>query len=659
MANAPTGKPVLNFDVYKGTNRLFSKTIDAESVTIGRGPAATLQIEDASLAELHAVINLSKEGKGILLDLGSAGGTKVNGEPVNSSASVQSGDQIEMGDMRLLVSITSAEDAASNTAVVDQTSTAPKTAAPPPAAKKAKKAPVKAKKAAKSSKAKATNTEDVMAYIRRSGTGAGNSGINRKGAKVLEVVEIWSDTIQDVKHYNRDCEDITVGTATGHRWRFLGKPIAWVPDAFAKVAWTAAPTLSEVNEEWRNEFHVPADHLPHDNYALFGWADGTFVCNFSDQWTGSVSIDGKERSFKDLIASNQARSTGRGLYQLDIDDNNRVLVHVGQVSFFAHQVHPGRKIVAGLTENVDLPFLGIMAFMGVMFLCLTILILNTEPRTGTEVIEIPDRFVELLLEQPEEEKPADDPRPEDANPDAGEGAKAKEEEGKVGKRDAKMEKAKGNKVEMQERELDREIAENAGVLGALDESGELDGMFGSSALNADLTGGLGGLLGAKGTQIGAGGLGSRGSGLGGGGTAAGLGGLGTQGRGSGRSGYGQGGGSFGEKGEGGIGRIGGDPIILGALDKSLIDAVIKRHMNQIRYCYQRELTRDPSLGGKITIKFVIAKDGSVSRASIKTSTMGSSAVENCIAGRFRRFQFPEPKGGGIVIVSYPFIFSPG
>ena len=33
--------------------------------------------------------------------------------------------------------------------------------------------------------------------------------------------------------------------------------------------------------------------------------------------------------------------------------------------------------------------------------------------------------------------------------------------------------------------------------------------------------------------------------------------------------------------------MGADPVILGALDKSLIDAVIKRHMNQIRYCYER------------------------------------------------------------------------
>ena len=64
----------------------------------------------------------------------------------------------------------------------------------------------------------------------------------------------------------------------------------------------------------------------------------------------------------------------------------------------------------------------------------------------------------------------------------------------------------------------------------------------------DTSGGVGGLIGAKGTQIGSGGLGSRGSGLGGGGTAIGLGGLGTKGVGHGYSGYGAGGGAFGKKG---------------------------------------------------------------------------------------------------------------
>ena len=113
------------------------------------------------------------------------------------------------------------------------------------------------------------------------------------------------------------------------------------------------------------------------------------------------------------------------------------------------------------------------------------------------------------------------------------------------------------------------------------------------------------------------------------------------------------------KGSGDLPVGGGDPVIIGALDRSLIDEVIKRNMNSIRYCYQRELTRNPALGGKIVIKFVIAKDGSVSTAEKKSSSMGNGSVEQCIVHRFMAMQFPEPKGGGIVIVSYPFMFSPG
>lgn len=212
---------------------------------------------------------------------------------------------------------------------------------------------------------------------------------------------------------------------------------------------------------------------------------------------------------------------------------------------------------------------------------------------------------------------------------------------------------------MDKQQLDKEIAENAGVLGGLRDDATLDSSLGATGLNAKDMQGIGGLIGTKGTQIGSGGLGARGSGLGSGGTAEGLGGLGTKGRGSGASGYGSGGGNFGTAGIGGIGTVGNDPIILGALDKSLIDAVIKRNMAQIRYCYQRELTKNPMLGGRIVVKFVIAKDGTVSSATIRSTTMNNEKVEQAICGRFLKFQFPEPKGGGIVIVSYPFIFSPG
>lgn len=100
-------------------------------------------------------------------------------------------------------------------------------------------------------------------------------------------------------------------------------------------------------------------------------------------------------------------------------------------------------------------------------------------------------------------------------------------------------------------------------------------------------------------------------------------------------------------------------VVLGALDRSVIEAVVKRNRAQIQYCYQRELTKNPNLAGSVTVKFVIARDGTVSTATTKSTTLRNELVEACINARFMRFQFPEPRGGGIVVVSYPFVFSPG
>lgn len=650
---ADANKLVLTFEIYAGGEFQRREELAEESVTIGKGPAAMLRIEDEALADLHAVVNVNDDGTVQLLDLGSES-TTVNGETV-SNADLRHGDSIEVGGVRIEVGIVDPNAFAEEEATQLAASPLDQAAA---AAGGAATGGLESEDASEANSLEAEASEDVMAFLMRSGTGAGEAGLNTKAGKVLEVAQVWNDIVLDVKHYPKGGKPVTAGSSTGIRWRFMGLPVAWVPASFGKIAPLFGPTISEASAEWRNEFYVPSENLPHDEFSIFEWAGGGYVCNISDKWSGFVDIGEERHTLQELIESGKASSSGPGQYQVEISEDTRLLADLGDTILFGQMVHPGKKVIAKLTDDLDYPFLGIMSFMSFVFAMLAIIIITSPPPPENEVMEVPDRFVELLLEQPEPEQPKMDKKPE-ANPDAGEGAKAKKEEGKVGKKDAKMKKAKGNKVEMQKKQVDKEVAENAGVLGALREGSELDGVFGSSALSSDLAGGIGGLIGAKGTQIGSGGLGSRGSGLGGGGSAEGLGGLGTKGRGSGKSGYGSGGGNFGAKGEGGIGRIGGDPIILGALDKSLIDAVIKRHMNQIRYCYQRELTKNPNLGGKVTIKFVIAKDGSVSKASVKSSTLGSNAVTSCITGRFMRFKFPEPKGGGIVIVSYPFIFAPG
>jgi pSer/pThr/pTyr-binding forkhead associated (FHA) protein len=95
---------------------------------------------------------------------------------------------------------------------------------------------------------------------------------------------------------------------------------------------------------------------------------------------------------------------------------------------------------------------------------------------------------------------------------------------------------------------------------------------------------------------------------------------------------------------------------VGGLDKSLIAAVVQANIGQIKHCYERQLIVDPNIFGKVVANWTINKDGLVSVSSIKTSTMNSKPVENCIAGKIKNWNFPKPKGGGQVLVSYPFMF---
>jgi len=100
-------------------------------------------------------------------------------------------------------------------------------------------------------------------------------------------------------------------------------------------------------------------------------------------------------------------------------------------------------------------------------------------------------------------------------------------------------------------------------------------------------------------------------------------------------------------------------IRFGSLPKADIDGAVKDRMGGIRGCYQRELLKNPNLSGTVTVKFVIAPDGSVRSADIKSTTWNDAQVEGCIAEALLRCEFPEPTGGGIVIVSCPFVFTPG
>jgi TonB family protein len=259
------------------------------------------------------------------------------------------------------------------------------------------------------------------------------------------------------------------------------------------------------------------------------------------------------------------------------------------------------------------------------------------------------------------------------------GARHKGEEGNVGKMGKRTEGSReglyglrgprDNPDPALAQRLGEEQAKNAGILGVLRQpeppSNGTPSIFGrDTALGNDSADVLGGLIGNQtGEAFGVGGLGLLGTGSGGGGTgegSIGLGNLGTIGKGGGSngSGYGRGAGGLGGKRAKTPDVIPGQANVRGSLDKEIIRRIIARHLNEVRYCYEQELTKKPGLGGRVLVQFTIAASGQVIASVLQNSTMGNARVENCTVQAVRRWEFPKPLGGGIVIVSYPFVMTP-
>jgi outer membrane biosynthesis protein TonB len=92
------------------------------------------------------------------------------------------------------------------------------------------------------------------------------------------------------------------------------------------------------------------------------------------------------------------------------------------------------------------------------------------------------------------------------------------------------------------------------------------------------------------------------------------------------------------------------------LSKDEVGKVIHAHMNEVRYCYDSALIRSPDVEGKLIISFAIGSKGAVTRSSVGSSSLNDPRLDDCILRRLGHWQFPNPKGGVTVAVSYPFIF---
>lgn len=98
--------------------------------------------------------------------------------------------------------------------------------------------------------------------------------------------------------------------------------------------------------------------------------------------------------------------------------------------------------------------------------------------------------------------------------------------------------------------------------------------------------------------------------------------------------------------------------VIGGIDKDTVRRVIRSHMPEFKFCYEQQLLRAPELSGRVVMSFAIGRDGRVVVAGPKESTLNSAPVLSCLSKAVERMAFPQPQGGGLVQVSYPFVFHP-
>jgi TonB family protein len=615
---------------------------------LGSGPSATVRLADPKVSSAHFMLKVGETGDLTLLDLGSEAGTRLRGQAIKQPTALASGDIIQVGSTKVRVAFGDSD--ATDVVPVIRDDTVEETRPPLEAGAQEKIDTVRARaiqeaKEAKAQEAAAGSTrEETRAEKPRAAPASSPS--KAPAAKAPAKKEGALSTFQGTT--------LALGP-NGNRLlneEFSPDEAPTDSDRALEVALLWGDTMIEVRT-FKAGVPVKIGPGPGKDFQLYSEGIGEGF-----ELVSAAGVVYAPPGAKALVYRDGKETPGHG--EVTLGNSDRCLLTVDATHFVVRWIRPSKQFKSGFFDSMDFYFTKVLSV--VFMLHLVVLIgfwitpLNNE-LLSEDLFKNPSAFAKLIIQPPPKEK-----KKKFELSGVAEGAKAKGKEGKFGKKEAKKEQADPSKkgapiVNAHKREEDRTKIMKAGLLGALGGAdGAVSNIFGPGGLGTGINNALGGLKGGAGMgdAHGVGGLGSRGTGPGGGGTALGLGGLGNKGTGHGAGGNGLL--DLGGRGKGDTRITPGRVNVQGSLSKDIIAKIIRKHWNEIKYCYETELNKNPNLYGKVAVAFTIDGTGAVGDANISESTMGNTNVENCMTVRVKRWRFPEPKGGGQVFVTYPWVF---
>ncbi len=675
----------LSFKVYRGEELVSTEEFDREIIKIGRLSSAHLRLDDEKVSRIHAVVEVGAGGEVSIIDMGSSEGTFVNGEKVNK-AMLKPGDEIRLGDTRLVFQEEAqqdvvSEDAAAEENLAEDEATVVEKPLPDPLAAVTGGEVAGGGDMSYDAAPDLGQQEEDEEYEpgQESGQAPQDDEAPLQEQLFTSSTEVGAPQAATDVEYDPDDERRVAlppprelgeldddETVTPQNWTIEVRKL-WGDNVMDVKCFQADAKQVLIGDDEKVNFFMPADLLPASAFPVARLVGGEAILSFNRNATGElVAGDGTVIPLGDLAkGAKVGRDPDFGDCQtFALPEDSTATIGFGNMAFrFKYRSRP-LGFVSKASDRLDYTFLNTILLVLFVYAAM-VATFHLRPKavetSEEELYKVPDRYVQFILTRPKPEKKdlvfLEKLKGDiDAKADSAERYKGKE--GKMGLK-GRPDTGKRSAVKAIKPD-DREIVGNRGLLAVLGAGGPqgLSTVMGGTGLGGEMEGAIGNMFGSNiGNSGGFGGLGLRGTGTGGGGmgNTIGVGRLGTRGRGGGSFGYGTGVARIRRRGERNVNISVGRPIIMGSLSMEIIRRVIRSHRDQIKYCYSKELTRHPNLTGKVSVKFTISPKGYVTQATISQTSLNNSSVERCMAQKIRTWKFPEPKGGGIVIVNYPFI----
>jgi TonB family protein len=424
-----------------------------------------------------------------------------------------------------------------------------------------------------------------------------------------------------------------------------------------------------IGQSEKNTFIIPHPKLP-GRFTLFEMRGGRYYMNIRDFMEGKIS---SPAGVQDLATLRAARS-------LPLDERSRGKISIGDTTLLfqfviAPPVQPMPQLPAALRGGWFKSFLedwffNLLVFISMLIHIVPLLyVINTDWPVEKKGFDLDNKYLQLVLQAPDEEtikKMLGDKSAAEKG-EVGE----EEETGDTEESAASSSKSKGPRRELTAEEkaaleaqrkarLEAQVSKS-GILAALGSLGAgADGEAGADLLRAgtvdsDIDGVMKTVSGVKTAGAGdAGGFLRAPAGSEGGGKVADIGAirvsqadanLNTTGpeertvKGHASAGKGD--------------EVGGT----GILDAAEVNKVVKSRLTAIKMCYEKALKQNPTLEGKISVRFTIGTSGRVTSASVESDTMGNADVSSCVLSKVKSFAFAKPEGGAVEYV-FPFVFKP-